>query len=213
MSINFKITPALANKDFDKNVLEQIVSKIIASNERTFSENEDEDSEVKRVLCYVWKNAIQTLYPLAVDTTLREFKKDFVNENAVEFRNMIFFNMSKFAIGAIAERFRNSTGLNLQNIIKTNLEVSCFVLAFNVYQLQIIEEDGKKKVNTADFDDMPARVLPEEVFRLFDNAIYRYNREFMLLMDTVYSDPELSKAIKESVTGPMSVEEALEKIF
>lgn len=56
MSINFKITPALANKDFDKNVLEQIVSKIIASNERTFSDNEDEDSEVKRVLCYVWKN-------------------------------------------------------------------------------------------------------------------------------------------------------------
>lgn len=32
-------------------------------------------------------------------------------------------------------------------------------------------------------------------------------------MDTVYSDPELRKAIKESVTGPMSVEEAQEKIF
>lgn len=211
MSINFKITPALANKDFDKNVLEQIVSKIIASNERTFSDNEDEDSEVKRVLCYVWKNATKTLYPLAVDTTLRELKKDLVKENFVELRNMIFFNMSKFAIGAIGERFRNSTGLNLQNIIKTNLEVSCFVLALNVYQ--IIVDDGKEKVNTADFDDMPARVSPEEVFRLFDNSIYRYNREFMLLMDNVYSDPELRKAIKESVTGPMSVEEAQEKIF
>lgn len=211
MSINFKITPALANKDFDKNVLEQIVSKIIASNERTFSENENEGSEVKRVLCYVWKNATKTLFPLAVDTTLREFKKDLVKENFVELRNMIFFNMSKFAIGAIGERFRNSTGLNLQNIIKTNLEVSCFVLALNVYQ--IIVDDGKEKVNTADFDDMPARVSPEEVFRLFDKAIYQYNREFMLLMDTVYSDPELRKAIKESVTGPMSVEEAQEKIF
>lgn len=211
MSINFKITPALANKDFDKNVLEQIVSKIIASNERTFSDNEDENSEVKRVLCYVWKNTTKTLFPLAVETTLREFKKDLVKENFVELRNMIFFNMSKFAIGSIAVRFRNSTGLNLQNIIKTNLEVSCFVLALNVYQ--IIVDDGKEKVNTADFDDMPARVLPEEVFRLFDKAIYQYNREFMLLMDTVYSDPELRKAIKESVTGPMSVEEAQEKIF
>ena len=207
MSINFKITPALANKDFDKNVLEQIVSKIIASNEHTFSDNEDENSEVKRVLCYVWKNATKTLFPLAVETTLREFKKDLVKENYVELRNM----MSKFAIGSIAERFRNSTELNLQNIIKTNLEVSCFVLALNVYQ--IIVEDGKEKVNTADFDDMPARVSPEEVFRLFDKAIYQYNREFMLLMDTVYSDPELRKAIKESVTGPLSVEEAQEKIF
>lgn len=210
MSINLKITPALA-KDFDKNVLEQIVIKIITSNDRVFTEDEDEDSEIKRVLCLVWKNATQTLFSLAVETTLKEFKKDLVKENYVELRNLIFFNMAKFAIGSIAERFRNSTGLNLQNIIKTNLEVSCFVLTFNVYQ--IIVDNGKEKVNTADFDEMPARVLPEDVFRLFDKAIYQYNREFMLLMDTVYSDPELRKAIKESVTGPMSVEEAQEKIF